>query len=162
MKYFQIISGIIATILFFFPGIPMAGPLESKMTAYLVKTDKYGKEHLKQTDSAAPGETIEYLLTYHNTGKTKLSALSVNGPIPPNTNFIQGSNVTQVPHKFKVSIDHGKSWDTEPVRRKRKNKDGKEVWVIIPPSEYTNVQWMAKNPIGPGEIQTYRYRITIE
>jgi uncharacterized repeat protein (TIGR01451 family) len=162
MKHFQIIPGIIAFLLMCFPGILMAGPLESKMSAYLVVTDNNGKEVLKKTDSAAPGETIEYMLTYHNTGKTKLSALAVNGPIPPNTHFVQGSNTTQVPHAFKVSIDHGKSWDTEPVRRKQKSKEGKEVWVIIPPSEYTNIQWMAKNPIGPGEIQAYRYRITIE
>jgi len=162
MIYFKIIPGIIATLLMFFPGILTAGPLESKMTAYLVETDKNGKEILKKTDSAAPGETIEYMLTYKNTGANHLSALAVNGPIPPNTNFVKGSNSTDVPHKFNVSIDHGKTWDEEPVKRKQKNKAGKEVWVIIPPSEYTNVQWVANNPIGPGEIQTYRYRIIIE
>jgi uncharacterized repeat protein (TIGR01451 family) len=131
------------------------------MSAYLVVTDDTGREQLKKTDSAAPGETIEYLLTYHNTGKEPLSALAVNGPIPPNTLFIQNSNATKVPHEFKVSIDHGKTWEFEPVRRKQK-KNGKDVWVTIPPSEYTNVQWAAKKPIGPGEIQKYRYRITIE
>jgi len=162
MNHYRIILWIITTFLMCFPAIIMAGPLESKMTAYLVVTDEKGEEHLTKTDTAAPGETIEYLLTYQNTGKTPLSALAVNGPIPPKTHFIQGSNTTKVPHEFKVSIDHGKSWETEPVRRKQKNKVGKEVWVIIPPSEYTNVQWMAKNPIGPGEIQTYRYRITIK
>jgi len=162
MNHFRIIPGIIAIFLMCFSGILIAGPLESNMSAYLVGTDKNGKEILKKTDSAAPGETIEYLLTYQNTGKTQLSALAVNGPIPPNTSFIQGSNSTKVPHEFKVSIDHGKTWDTEPVRRKQTNKDGKEIWVIIPPSEYTNIQWMAKKPIGPGQIQTYRYRITIE
>jgi uncharacterized repeat protein (TIGR01451 family) len=132
------------------------------MSAYLVINDKNGKEDLKKTDSAAPGETIEYVLTYHNTGKQPLSALAVNGPIPSNTKFIQGSNATKVPHEFNVSIDHGKTWDSEPVRRKQKDKDGKEMWVIIPPSRYTNVQWTAKNPINPGETQTFRYRITIE
>ncbi|MBF0452429.1 MAG: DUF11 domain-containing protein, partial [Candidatus Magnetomorum sp.] len=139
----QRILWILLIFLMCCPSILLAGPLESKMSAYLVTTDQNGKETLKQTDSAAPGEVIEYVLTYHNTGKTTLSALAVNGPIPSNTCFVQGSNETKTPHQFTVSIDHGKTWDGEPVKRKRKNKDGKEVLVVIPPSEYTNVQWEA-------------------
>ncbi|KPA10032.1 secreted protein containing DUF11 [Candidatus Magnetomorum sp. HK-1] len=158
----KIIPWIIATLFLFCPTLILAGPLESTMSAYIVVKDEKGKETLKKTDEAAPGETIEYLLSYRNTSKTPLSALTVNGPIPPNTSFIQGSNSTTIPHTFKVSIDHGKLWENEPVKRKQKNKQGKEVLVVIPPSEYTNVQWKAKKDIGPGETQNYRYRIIID
>jgi len=157
-----IIPGIIILICFFFyPAFSFADPLKSTMDAYVVVIDKEGKEKLKKTDTAAPGETIEYVLTYQNISKKGLSALSVNGPIPSNTGFVQGSNYTKTPHEFRVSIDHGKTWDNEPVRRKRKNKQGKEELIIIPASKYTNIQWKAKVNIDPGEKQTYKYRVKI-
>jgi len=156
-----ILKIILTTFIFLYPATILAGPLESTMKAYLVETDTHGNEILKPTETAAPGEKIEYVLTYHNTGKTPLSKLVVNGPIPANTDFIQGSNTSKTPHDFWVSIDHGKTWDKEPVKRKRKNSSGKEELVVIPPSEYTNVQWKASEPIDPDEKQQFKYRIII-
>jgi len=164
MKHYKgiILKIILTTFILFYPTWLLAGPLESTMTAYLVVKDKNGKETLKKTETAAPGEMIEYVLSYHNTGKTSLSKLVVNGPIPPNTAFVQGSNATKTPHEFEVSIDHGNTWEHEPVKRKQKNKEGKDVLVIIPPTEYTNVQWKAQEEIGPGQTQSFRYRIIID
>jgi len=157
-------KGILLLILLtFFVGINvvLAEPLKSTLEAYIVKKDKKGKEVFQKTQDAAPGEIVEYRLIYQNTGKTVLSNLVVNGPIPNHTKFIGDSAITKVSHDFLVSIDYGKTWEKEPVKRVEKLKNGKEKTIIIPPEKYTNVRWLSNDPIKPNSIQTYIYRVKI-
>ena len=138
----------------------IAEPLKSTLEAYIVKKDSKGKEIFEKSQNAAPGETVEYRLIYENTGKTVLSSLVINGPIPEHTEFIRDSAKTDVSHDFLVSIDHGKNWEKEPVKRV-KVKNGKKETIVIPPEQYTNVKWLSKDPIKPKSIQKYIYRVKI-
>ncbi len=156
--------GIVAGVLIFLtvPLAALAGPLESTMTAWLVKQDAKGKDVFEKTETAAPDEVIEYRMQYKNTGDTPISGLRVDGPIPANTHYIGKTAATKVKHDFVVSIDGGAKWEPEPVKRLRKQPDGTMKEVIVPPSEYTHVRWLAQEPIEKGKVQEYRYRVRIE
>ncbi|MBI9073833.1 MAG: DUF11 domain-containing protein [Desulfatibacillum sp.] len=138
-----------------------AAPLESLMETLLVKTDKAGQEILEKTESALPGDIVEYRTTYNNAGNSTLTGLVVEVPIPANTQYLSGSAASKVPHTFMVSIDGGATWDHEPVRRMRKGSDGVEQEVIVGTEEYTHLRWIPKKAIQPGEVQVYRCRVKI-
>ncbi|SMY38316.1 DUF11 domain-containing protein [Photobacterium andalusiense] len=136
-------------------------PLLSQMDAYLVVTDKDGKENLKPAEEVVPKDKLEYQLTYTNNTEKPLKNLVITGPIPQNTFFVSGTNNTKVKSDFVVSIDGGKTFEPEPVKR-MVMKDGKEVEVIIPPEKYTAIRWMPSVPITAKEQQIFTYRIEVK
>jgi len=156
----QIVLLMLLSLFCVAPGA-LAEPLKSTLEAYIVKKDNKGKEVFQKTQDAAPGEIVEYRLKYQNIGKTVLSSLVVNGPIPNHTKFIGDSAMTEVSHDFLVSIDHGQTWEKEPVKRVKKLKNGQKKSIIIPPEEYTNIRWLSNTPLKPNSIQTFIYRVKI-
>ncbi|SMY18044.1 DUF11 domain-containing protein [Photobacterium aquimaris] len=136
-------------------------PLSSQMDAYLVVTDKDGKENLKPAEEVVPKDKLEYQLTYTNNTEKPLKNLVITGPIPQNTFFVSGTNNTKIKSDFVVSIDGGKTFEPEPVKR-MVMKDGKEVEVIIPPEKYTAIRWMPSVPITAKEQQIFTYRIEVK
>ena len=138
-----------------------AGSLESLMETYLVTKDKAGQEVFTKTDSALPGDVVEYRTTYRNGGDSPLSGLVVQVPVPASTQYLPGSAHCGLPHDLMVSIDGGVTWDKEPVMRIRKDGDGVEKQVIVGSKEYSHIRWIPKQPIQPGEVQVYRCRVKI-
>lgn len=136
-------------------------PLSSQMDAYLVVTDKDGQEALKPAEEVVPKDKLEYQLTYTNNTEKPLKNLVITGPIPQNTFFVSGTNNTKIKSDFVVSIDGGKTFEAEPVKR-MVMKDGKEVEVIIPPEKYTAIRWMPSVPISAKEQQIFTYRIEVK
>jgi uncharacterized repeat protein (TIGR01451 family) len=137
-------------------------PLQSRMDAYLVQTDPQGEEQLVPAESASPGDTIEYRLTYENTGPGPLSGLAVVGPIPEGTRYLGGSASTEVPHEFQVTIDGGETWQPEPVTRQVTGPDGTVREEVVPPREYDELRWRAQAPLEPDQVQVYVYRVSVE
>ena len=54
---------------------------------------------------------------------------------------------TQTDADFTVSIDGGKTFENEPVKRLVVDEQGKKLERLIPPSEYTHVRWILKQPV---------------
>ncbi len=142
------------------PAAWSAETVRSQMNAYLV-TQNNGKESLKPATTAEPGDTLEYQLAYTNTSAQAVSALNVVVPVPANTQYLDKTAATRVPSRFEVSLDGGKFWESEPVKRLRKDKDGSMVEMIVPPSEYTHLRWQVERPLGGGEVQQFSYRIQV-
>jgi hypothetical protein len=61
-----------------------------------------------------------------------------------------------------VSIDGGKTFEGEPVKRMVENEQGKKVEKIIPPSEYTHVRWVLQQPLSAGETKSFSYRSLVD
>ncbi len=137
-----------------------ASLLDSRMDAYKVETSK-GKETLHPATVAEPGNVLEYKLTYTSKADKPLAVQHISVPVPQNTHYLPNSAYTSVASQFQVSIDGGKHWESEPVKRMRKGKDGKLEEVTIPESEYTHLRWQEKNDIGPGAVQTFHYRVKV-
>lgn len=137
------------------------GPLQSNMQAFVITVNADGKEASRPAEEVEPGEVIEYLLTYENISEAALQGIAVTGPIPDATAYIANTANTPAQANFTVSIDNGKTFESEPVKRMIKNAQGEEVETIIPPSEYSHIRWTLNQPLQGGEKQTFRYRSVV-
>jgi len=136
-------------------------PLSSELKAFVVQTTDSGKEKLSSLTEAEPGQTIQYQLTYKNKGKGALKGLTVTGPIPANTHFLGKSMNTKVKSDRLVSIDGGKTYEKEPVKRMKVMADGTKKMVVIPATKYTHVRWKTKSALQSGGKQVFNYRVKV-
>ena len=137
------------------------GPLQTSMDAYAITLDANGKEVATKTTEVDPKQIVEFRATYKNTSDDALQNLVISGPIPASTHYQAGSAKTKIAAAFEVSIDGGKTFESEPVKRMQKDANGNMVEVIIPPSKYTNVRWIPASGIAGNETQLYSYRVSV-
>jgi uncharacterized repeat protein (TIGR01451 family) len=142
--------------------ISAGSPLVNTLEAYVVGQDKAGKETLKPAKAAKPNQLLEYQLTYQNKGNAALKGLVITGPIPSSTEYQADTAKTQAAADFFVSIDGGKTYESEPVKRKVKNAQGKEELKVIPASRYTHVRWNAKDALAAKADQLFTYRVKVK
>ena len=146
-------------------GVAAAGkskqPLRLDMKAFVVHQDKQGKDILKPAKMAEPGQVIEYQVTYKNQGKQAYKTGAITGPIPANMHYLAKTTKTKVRSELLVSVDGGKTYEKEPVKRQQKMENGKMKMVIIPADQYTHVRWKPTNKIKAGEKQTYNFRVKV-
>lgn len=116
-------------------------PVETLLEARKVVRDAEGREGFVSADAAKPGETIEYVATYRNTGKQPVSGLAATLPIPASTEYVAG---TARPANAMASVD-GRTFSAPPLKR-RVVRDGKSVEEEIPAREYRYLRWF------PGEL----------
>jgi len=136
-------------------------PISIAMSAYVVQHDKAGNEVLKAAKTAEPGQKIQYQLVYKNSGNKAYKAGAITGPIPANTHYLAKTTRTKVRSQLLVSIDGGKTYESEPVKRMKKMANGKMKSVVIPASKYTHVRWKPANKIQAGEKQLYNFRVQV-
>jgi hypothetical protein len=139
-----------------------ANPLSTSMEAYTISVNKDGKEVATKSAEASPQQLIEYRVTYENKSQGALKGLAVTGPIPAATQYKGGSNTTKISANFMVSIDGGKTFEGEPVKRMIKDANGKTVEQTIPASRYTHIRWTPAAGINAGEKQLYSYRVQVK
>ena len=141
-----------------------ADPLKSVLEAFLVVTEKQNgkeQERLESVDAAEPGSLIEYVLTYTNTSDEPLTGFAIKTPVPNNTSYQADSANASVKSDFRVSIDDGKTFEVEPVKRTViENGVAKEI--VIPASEYDAVAWNVKKKLKAEKSMTMRYRVVID
>lgn len=137
-------------------------PLTNKMEAYLVQLNQQGKEVLVRTNTAAPGDMLEYHLTYSNVSKQDLDGLVVTGPVPANTKYVGQSASLAQGANFVVSIDGGETFEREPVKRMVVDAQGRKKQVIISPEKYTHVRWNLNTALKSGMQNTYFYRVAVK
>jgi len=113
-------------------------PLVTKLEARKVVRSAEGKESFAPADSAKPGDVIEYVATYRNTGKQPLRNLEATLPIPDNTEFVPGS---ANPADARASLD-AKTYAAMPLKRTTV-KDGKAVEALVPVRDYRSLRWSA-------------------
>lgn len=133
------------------------GPLTNVLTQYVITVDESGEETKTQSEDASPGEMVEYVLSYENTGEGELSGLVISAPVPVAMTFVAGSAMTEEDATFEVSVDEGATWSTTPVMIA--TDDGEKE---VPVSEYDFVRWMPKGAIEGGERWDFTYRVTVQ
>lgn len=137
------------------------GPVSSRLEALKVTADAGGQESFAAAGEVAPGDLIEYRLTYANSGKSAVSQLAVNGPVPKGTAYVPGSASTAVRHELRFSYDNGQTWLATPPLREIRAADGKTLKRPAGPEEITNVEWQVREPLKVGATQAYRYRVKV-
>lgn len=138
------------------------GPLQISMNAFSISTDANGQEVATQTKEADRKSTIEFRAVYKNSSAEGLPSVMVIGPIPKLAEYQPNSAHAPVDAAFEVSIDGGKTFETEPVKRLVKDKTGKTVETIIPTKQYTHVRWMPVDGIPSKTEQLYTYRVKVK
>ena len=147
-----------------FAGAAHADPeVEGRMEAFNVSFDAKGAEIVEPATDTAPGTTMEYRLTFVNSGDESVSGLKVVDPIPENTTFVSDSASTDAKADFEVSIDGGRTFEPTPVTRVETQRDGSQEEVVIPPSQYTHLRWSVEESLdADGGTQQYAYRVLVD
>jgi uncharacterized repeat protein (TIGR01451 family) len=131
------------------------GPVETRMEARKVVRASDGRETLIAAQVAKPGDVIEYVVTYRNTGREAVRDLEATLPIPAHTEFIHG---TTRPANAKASLDASAFADM-PLKRKT-TRAGQEIVEAVPHREYRYLRWYP-GELGPGRSVTFVARVKV-
>ncbi len=123
------------------PAAAQRAAVESHLEARKVVRAADGSETFAAAENARPGDVIEYVATYRNTGQQAVENLVATLPIPPNTEYVAGS---AKPANAKASTGEGSFRDMPLVRQVV--RDGKTVEEQVPIREYRSLRWF------PGEL----------
>ena len=138
------------------PAFALEPAVESQLIANRVVTEA-GAEVLKPADKASPGDVIEYRARYVNKGTTGVAALAATIPVPPGTEFWNGSTR---PSGALASVD-GINFAAIPLKRTVRAADGKTREETIPTTEYRAVRWdLGALPPGTDATVSLRVRVT--
>ena len=157
-----IAAAVIALPLFGLPVTQADVPLLGTMEAFVVEK-RDDKEKLVAANDVEPSQIVEYQLTYTNKGASRISGLTVVGPVPEGTSYVSNTAVADGTASLKVSIDGGLTFESEPVTREVVKDNGEVTEKVIPPDQYTHLQWIAQSAIeAEGGKQLYRYRVKVK
>ena len=129
-------------------------PLESRLAARKVVVAN-GRESFVEAGTAKPGDVIEYVATYRNTGKDTITGLQATMPIPPQTEFIPG---TAAPARARASLD-GRDFADIPLKR-TSMRDGRQVEENVPYRDYRYLRWFAAD-LGGGKMLAFKARVRV-
>jgi len=132
-----------------------SNPLVTQLEARKVVRGADGKESFAPADNAKPGDVIEYVATYRNTGKQPIRNLEATLPIPHNTEFVPGS---ANPANARASLD-AKTFAAMPLKRTT-IKDGKPVEALVPVRDYRALRWSPAD-LPAEKTATYTARVKV-
>ena len=142
------------------PALADQAAVTSKLEAYLVNTDKKGKERMAPAARVNPGQIIEYRLSYKNRSGQALSGFVVSGPIPKGTAFVGKSARLGRAATFEVLVPSEK-WQALPAFKSVKGEAGKSKRVRATAADYKALRWRLKEPIQNGKATSAIYRVRV-
>lgn len=129
-------------------------PLESMLAARKVVVVD-GRDTFADANAARPGDVIEYLATYRNTGSGPITGLQATVPIPGNTEFVPGS---ARPAGARASLD-GRTFADIPLKRVV-TRNGQRIEEQVPYREYRYLRWTA-GTLESGKSLVYTARVRV-
>jgi uncharacterized repeat protein (TIGR01451 family) len=124
-----------------------------------VTTDTGVEEHFIETNSARPGQVIEYRVFATNVCEVTLPAggVSILGPIPSQTTFVANSaTVSSEKIQTQFTCEACLGFHDPPVVVSRD-----EAPVLVDPTEYTAIRWTLLVPFEPSTQFSFFYRVTL-
>ena len=131
------------------------GPLESTLEQQKVVRAADGSESRAAATSVRPGDVIEYVATYRNTGRAPITGVEATVPVPPNTEYVAGS---ARPATGKASVD-GTTYAPMPLVRKVM-RDGKSAEEPVPMRDYRYLRWSAPE-LGANQSVRFTARVRV-
>jgi len=154
---FMLVLGLSVTMAF-----AAGGDLAGSLEAFRVVVTDDGVEDFLPADNARPNDTIEYRLTYTNTGDQPVQNIFITDPIPFGTEFVHPSATRLATGDVEYSIDGGKTYHAWPILVQKTNESGEEETVEATPDMVTHVRWALSQPIQPKQGITVTYRAVIK
>jgi uncharacterized repeat protein (TIGR01451 family) len=133
-------------------------PVSVRLEIYVV-SEVGGEERFTQSDTARPGQTIEYRLFVRNEDATTLPAglVEVLGPILEGTTFVPNSATPTSDRVLtEYTIDNQVFGEPPLVLTEGGNRR------VVDPTEYRAVRWTLLVPMEPGEEVTFVYRVVLD
>jgi uncharacterized repeat protein (TIGR01451 family) len=137
-------------------GAAAAENVSVALQAFKVVTTNAGTKLVK-TDAAQPGDTIEYQVTYSNTGATPARDVLATLPVPKGGLAYVADSAT--PTAAQASLD-GATFAPLPLTR-TVTRAGKQVVEPVPVSEYRFLRWKLGD-IKPGASTTVSSRMRLD
>ena len=131
------------------------GPVETRLEARKVVRAADGREAFLPADTARPGDVIEYVATYRNTGDRAVRSLEATLPIPANTELVPG---TLRPAGARASVDAA-SFAALPLVR-TVTRDGRSVQEPVPYRDYRWLRWHLAE-LRPKQSATFSARVRV-
>jgi uncharacterized repeat protein (TIGR01451 family) len=166
-------TSLISAVLFAFLFVALSSPsgwaapagapdLSSTMEAHKIVLDKENREIAVSAEKVFPRDKIEYTLHYRNVGQAPATGVSLVGPIPAGTVYIDktASNGAAV-HPF-YSIDGGKSYHRAPFTYLYVDASGKERRRVATPDMYTHIKWNIDGSLDAGKDLVVSYRVQVK
>ena len=125
--------------------IPLLAEVKVVLTANKIVLVN-GKEQKESSDKAKPGEVIEYVAEYRNTGKAPVTNVIATLPVPTGMEFVPEA---AQPQQVLASTDE-KTYGPVPLKRKVTGADGKVVEQFVPFPEYRSLRWNLGDIQGGG------------
>lgn len=121
---------------------------------------KDGKKTLKRTppEKAVPGTEVIYTTTFENTINKAAENISINNPIPNDSEY-KGGSAFGKDCEILFSVDGGKTFSYA-EQLKIKDADGKVRTAL--PREYTHIRWNYKPKLAPGKSGEVGFRAAIK
>lgn len=118
--------------------VPQTGPLQGKMDIYkIVRVD--GQYKRFTMTKAKPGDILEYVVSYKNTGNKPIKNIQIIGPIPAQSYVMPSSIKMPTAKPMMVSIDGGNTYNVPPMKRKVR-QGNKIVEVVVSDKEWTHLK----------------------
>ena len=163
LRFTHCIAGLALGVAALCGGVAQADApaVTGEIEAFLVTQSGEGEKLVEATE-AAPGEIMEFRIEFTNAGEEAVSGVQVVDSIPENTRFVGDSHAADVAALFEVSVDGGESFESEPVTRIETQADGTQAEIVIPPSDYTHLRWIAEEAMhADGGTQAFTYRVAV-
>jgi uncharacterized repeat protein (TIGR01451 family) len=125
-----------------------AEPVTSTLVVHRITVTTAGLEVLAPASSASPGDLLEYVAEFHNTGPSTARGLSATLPLPKGTEFVLGSTH---PAAQQASVD-GTTFAPLPLKRIVKDHDGSSHEELVPAGEYRFLRWSPTDLAASGEF----------
>ena len=159
-----VITGFIAVLLLAAPVQVNAakGHIEIRNEVRKVETflNKKGVKQQREVEATkvTPGDELLYTIYFKNTSKDATSNIVINNPVPKNmvykngSAFGSGTDIT-------FSVDGGKKF-AKSGKLKVKSKGGKVRSATA--SDYTDIRWVFKPKLNPGDQGTVQFRAILK
>jgi len=148
-------------------GVARAQPLPSlelKTTVEKeVKVKKKGQWITQRSavDKTAPGNVLVYTMTYLNAGKTTALNARIVNPVPKGAVYLLDSAEGK-DTDITCSLDQGRTWHKPPVMMQMKKPDGTLENRPAPAESYTQISWVIKKPVLPGQSGRVSFKATVK
>jgi uncharacterized repeat protein (TIGR01451 family) len=115
---------------------------------------------LVSTQTASPGDVLQYELTFTNKGDEAAQDAMIDDPIPGGTTFVANS-ASDAGAQVTYSCDGGKTFETaDRLRCEIRLASGEIAGHAAKPNEYTHVRWKLKR-VAPGASGVLTFRVSV-
>jgi uncharacterized repeat protein (TIGR01451 family) len=158
---------LIAAVLLVFAAVCSApafaqGPnLVGSMEAHKIVLDKENREIVVSADEVFPRDMIEYTLRYRNDGTDAASGISLIGPVPSGTSYLDETATDTQDFIAQFSIDGGITYHDAPVMYTVINEQGVKVLREATPEMITHIKWFVSKVLEVDREVSVSYRVKV-